>query len=109
LLGHPLALLPQVQLCPVLMAPELDAGLLGGSQQSRAEGQNPPSPCAHAAGDAAQGTVGLLGCQCALPGHVDLLVNQHPQVLLLKAALRLCTCKGLSSFQLPSLYRIFTK
>jgi len=46
-----------------------------------------PLPCAHAAGDAAQGTVGLLGCQCTLPGHVEFLVNQHPQVLLLRAAL----------------------
>ena len=46
-----------------------------------------PCPAAHAAGDAAQGTVGLLGCECMLPGHVELLVYQHPQVLLLRAAL----------------------
>ena len=42
--------------------------------------ESPPSPCAHAAGDAAQGMVGLLGCQCTLLGHV--LISQHPQVLL---------------------------
>jgi len=52
LLGPPLAPLPQLQVCPVLRAPELDAGLLGGSHQSGAEGQNPfPRPTAHAAGD----------------------------------------------------------
>ncbi|KAK4827407.1 hypothetical protein QYF61_017837 [Mycteria americana] len=35
----------------------------------------------------AQDTVGFLGCKCTLPGHVDLLINQHPQVLLLRVAL----------------------
>jgi len=51
----------------VLRAPELNAGLPGGSQQSGAEGQNvPPLPAALTAGDAAQGTAGLLGCQRAL-------------------------------------------
>jgi len=31
--------------------------------------------------------VGLLGCELTLPARVELLVNQHPQVLLLKASL----------------------
>ncbi|KAK4824541.1 hypothetical protein QYF61_016145 [Mycteria americana] len=31
--------------------------------------------------------VGFLGCKRTLPGHVELLINQHPQVLLLRAAL----------------------
>jgi len=31
--------------------------------------------------------VGLLSCEHTSPGHVELLVNQHPQVLLLRAAL----------------------
>jgi len=31
--------------------------------------------------------VGLLGCDCTLLGHAELLINQHPQVLLLRAAL----------------------
>jgi len=67
-MGPPLAPLPQLQLCPVLRAPELGAGLPGGSQQSGAEGQNPlPGPAAHAAGDAAQGTVGRLGCERMIP------------------------------------------
>jgi len=60
----------------------------GGSRQSGAEGQNPlPHPAAHAAGDAAQGPVGLLGCQCGLLGHVQLFIHQYSQVLLLRAAL----------------------
>ena len=54
---------------------------------TRAEGQNPlPRPAAHAAFDAAQDTAGLLGCERTLPGHVELLVRQHPQVLLGRAA-----------------------
>jgi len=65
LLGPPLAPLPQLQLCPVLRAPELDAGLPGGVSAERGRGaESPPSLCAHAAGDAAQGTVGFLGCEC---------------------------------------------
>jgi len=62
----------------VLGAPELDIGLLGVSPEQSRGAEPPPSPCAHAAGDAAQGT---------LMGHVELLVSQHPQVLLLRAAL----------------------
>ncbi|KAK4827472.1 hypothetical protein QYF61_018708 [Mycteria americana] len=41
----------------------------------------------HASFDAAQDTVGWLGCKHTLPGHVELLINQHPQVLLLRVAL----------------------
>jgi len=44
-----------------------------GSHQIGAEGQNPVHcTAALADGDAAQGTVGLLGCQRTLPGHVEL-------------------------------------
>jgi len=54
---------------------------------TRAEGLNHRPQCAgHAAFDAAQDTVHLLGCECTLQGHVDLLVNQQPQDLL-RAAL----------------------
>jgi len=55
---------------------------------TRAEGQNHlPQPAGHAAFDADQDVVGLLGCECTLVTHVDLLVNQHSQVILLRAAL----------------------
>ena len=58
----------------------------GVSPEWSRRAEPPPSPCAHAAGDAAQGTVGLLGCQCPLLSHAELLINQHPQVLLLLTA-----------------------
>ncbi|KAK4818005.1 hypothetical protein QYF61_004118 [Mycteria americana] len=55
---------------------------------TRAEGQNHLSrPAGHAAFDAAQDTVGLLGCQCTLLAHVQLFVHQYPQVLFRRAAL----------------------
>ncbi|KAK4810205.1 hypothetical protein QYF61_011799 [Mycteria americana] len=86
--GPPLDLLQQVHVFPVLRAPELDAVLQVGSHQSRVEGQNPlPRPAGHAAVDAAQDTVGLLGCERALWAHVQLFIHQHPQVLFRRAAL----------------------
>jgi len=58
------------------------------SHQSGAEGQKPlPRPAGHTSLDAAQGTVGLLGCESTLPGHVKLFIHQYPQVLLLRVAL----------------------
>jgi len=40
----------------------------GGVSAERGRGaESPPSPCAHAAGDAAQGMVGFLGCEWAVP------------------------------------------
>jgi len=71
-----------------LGAPELDAGLQVGSDESGVKGQNPlPCPAVHAALDAAQDTGGFLGCRRASLARVELLVHQHPQVLLLRAAL----------------------
>jgi len=70
------------------MACAVDSMKAVGSHQSRAEGQNPlPQPAGHAALDAAQDTVGLLGCERALLAHVQLFIHQHPQVLLGRAAL----------------------
>ncbi|KAK4824151.1 hypothetical protein QYF61_011229 [Mycteria americana] len=85
--GPPLDLLQQVHVFCVLRAPELDAGLQVGSHQSRAEGQNHlPRPAGHASFDAAQGTVGLLGCEHTLSAHVQLFIHQYPRVLLCRAA-----------------------
>ncbi|PKU42690.1 rna-directed dna polymerase from mobile element jockey-like [Limosa lapponica baueri] len=39
--------------------------------------------------DATQDAAGFLCCKCTLPAHVELLIHQHPQVLLLRAALNL--------------------
>nr|XP_054508719.1 tubulin-specific chaperone A isoform X2 [Agelaius phoeniceus]XP_054508720.1 tubulin-specific chaperone A isoform X2 [Agelaius phoeniceus] len=52
--------------------PRADAALQVGSQQGRAEGQNPlPGPAAHPALDAAQDTCGSLGWECPWLGHVQ--------------------------------------
>ncbi|KAK4822945.1 hypothetical protein QYF61_023445 [Mycteria americana] len=86
--GPPLDLLQQVHVFPVLRAPELDAVLQVGSHQSRVEGQNHlPRPAGHASFDAAQDTVGLLGCEHTVLAHVQLFTHQYPQVLLSRAAL----------------------
>jgi len=86
--GPPLDPLQQVHVFPVLRAPELDTGLQVGSHQSGAEGQNPlPRPAGHTAFDAAQDTVGCLGCERTLLAHVQLFNHQYPQVLLGRAAL----------------------
>jgi len=72
----------------MLGAPELDAGLQVGSHQSGVEGQNHLSrPAGHAGEDAAQDTVGLLGCERTLLAHRQLFIPQSPKVLLGRAAL----------------------
>ncbi|KAK4821259.1 hypothetical protein QYF61_017137 [Mycteria americana] len=69
----------------MLGAPEVNTVLQVGPHDRR--GGESPQPAGHASFDAAQDMVGFLGCKQALPGHVELLINQHPQVLLLRAAL----------------------
>ena len=77
-----------VHVFPVLRAPELDTVLEEGSHQRRAEGQNLlPRPAGQDSFDSAQDTAGLLGCEHTLLGHMELLINQHPQALPLRAAL----------------------
>jgi len=72
----------------MLGAPKLDTGLQVGSHESGVKGQNAlPCPAGHASPDAAQDTVGFLGCQSTLPAHVELPIHQYPQALLLRAAL----------------------
>ena len=86
----------------MLGAPELNAVLQVGSHKSRAGGENHlRRPAGHASFDAAQNTVSFLGCKHTLLGHIELLVNQHPQVLLGRAALFL-------SFLLSSLLSFLT-
>ncbi|KAK4828837.1 hypothetical protein QYF61_000894 [Mycteria americana] len=86
--GPPLDPLQQLHVLLVLKTPELDAVLQVGSHQSRVEGQNHlPRPAGHAAFDAAQDMVGLLGCERTLSAHVQLFVHLCPQVLFRRAAL----------------------
>ncbi|KAK4829762.1 hypothetical protein QYF61_006486 [Mycteria americana] len=86
--GPPLDSLQQVHVLLMLGAPELDTVLQVGWHKSRVEGENHhPRPAGHASFDAAQDTVDFLGCKRTLLSHVELLIDQHPQVLLLRAAL----------------------
>ena len=86
--GPPLVPLQHIHVLLVLRPPELDAGLQVGSRQSGVEWQNSLlRPAGHASFDEDLDTVGLRGCERTLLGHVKLLVNHHPQVLLLRAAL----------------------
>jgi len=73
----------------MLGASELDTVLPVGSHECGEKGQNHLSrPVGHASLDAAQDTVGFLGCKHTLPAHVELLSHQCPQVLLLSAAFK---------------------
>jgi len=70
----------------MLGPPELDSGLQVGSHQSRVELQNHlPQPAGHITFCAAQDMAGFwtVSAHC----WVELLIRQHPQVLLLRATL----------------------
>ncbi|PKU42021.1 hypothetical protein llap_7679 [Limosa lapponica baueri] len=72
----------------ILGAPELDAVLQMESHQSGVEGENHlPQPAGHASFDTTQDAVGLLGCECTLSTHVELLIPQQLQILLGRAFL----------------------
>ncbi|KAK4810863.1 hypothetical protein QYF61_008835 [Mycteria americana] len=79
--GPPLDSLQQLHVLLVLRAPELDAVLQVRSHQSGVEWQNHlPRPAGHASFDAAQDTVGLLGCERTLLAHVQLFIHQYPSL-----------------------------
>jgi len=62
----------------------------GGVSPEQSRGpESPPRPAGHAALDAAQDMVGLLGYECMLLIPVQLFIPQYPQVLLCRAALHL--------------------
>ena len=46
-----------------------------------------PRPAGHASLDAAQDMVGFLGCKLTLLAHVELLIPQYLQVLVLRAVI----------------------
>ncbi|KAK4828015.1 LOW QUALITY PROTEIN: hypothetical protein QYF61_022792 [Mycteria americana] len=79
---------PKLHVLLVPRAPELDAVFQVRSHKSRVEGQNYlPQPAGHVSFDAAQDTVGLLGCERTLSAHVQLFIHQHPKVLFHRDAL----------------------
>jgi len=73
-------------LCPGLQSWTWDSRWR--SHQTGAEGQNSvPRPAGHTCFDAAEDTVGFLGCEHTLMAHVQLFIHQYPQVLLSRPAL----------------------
>ena len=62
---------------------DLDTVLQVGSHENRVEGENPlPRPAGHISPDAAQDTVGFLGCERTLLAHSQFSIHQQRQVLL---------------------------
>jgi len=91
------ACLHRGQLDVMLGAPEMNVVLQVGPHESRVEGQNHlPQPDGHTSLDATQDTVGLLDCQHTLLAHAESFINQHTQVLLLRAALKPFSTQPLS-------------
>lgn len=71
----------------MLVAPEMNTALQMGCHEGKTEGENPfPCPAGHAAFDGAQGIAGFLCCGFTLLSYVGLLIHQHPQFFLLRAA-----------------------
>lgn len=78
----------QINILLVLGNPESDTAFQLESHESRVEGENSfPCHAGHAAFDGAQDMTGFLGCKYKLPGHIELPIKQHLQVLLSRAAL----------------------
>ncbi|CAM9952029.1 unnamed protein product, partial [Bubo scandiacus] len=72
----------------MLEAPELNTGLHVGSHKSGVEEENHlPRPAGDTSLDAAQDTVGFLGCECTLLAHTQFSIHYYSQVLLSRAAL----------------------
>uniref|UniRef100_A0A8B9GCQ8 DNA helicase n=1 Tax=Amazona collaria TaxID=241587 RepID=A0A8B9GCQ8_9PSIT len=77
--GPPLHLFQQFHVLFTLRTPEQHTILQVRSHESRVKGQDHfPRPAGHAPFDAAQDTVGFLGCKRAPPAHVHFLIDQHP-------------------------------
>lgn len=63
----------------------------------RAGGQNHLSrPTGHTSLDVTQDTVDFLGFKCTLPTHVKSVINQHSQILLLRAVLNPFSAQSVS-------------
>ncbi|KAK4831745.1 hypothetical protein QYF61_018943 [Mycteria americana] len=78
----------QVHVFLKLGTPELNTVLQVGSHESGAEGQNHvPRPAGHTSFEAAQDTIGFLGCEHTSPALTQFFIHQYLQVLLRRAAL----------------------
>ena len=79
-----------------------------GSHESGVKGQNPlPRPAGHVSLDAAQDTAGFLGCKCTLPAHVEILIHQQPQAVLLRDALETLSTQPVLMFWIAPIIVIY--
>ncbi|RMB91832.1 hypothetical protein DUI87_31760 [Hirundo rustica rustica] len=80
----PLDALKHLNILPKLRGPELDTILKVWPHQCRVQGKNDlPAPAGHTVPDTGQDAIGLLGHLGTLLAHVQLVVNQYPQVSFL--------------------------
>ncbi|KAK4823028.1 hypothetical protein QYF61_024830 [Mycteria americana] len=71
----------------VVRGPKLNTGFEVRPHQCRVQGHDHfPSPAGHTISDTSQDAVGFLGHLGTLLAHIQLAVNQHPQVLFCQAA-----------------------
>ena len=81
-------MLQQVYVSHILRTLHLDTVLQVRPHQHRVEEQDHlPRPAGHSSFDAAQDTIGFLGCKGALLVHLQLAIHQYPQVFFGRAAL----------------------
>ncbi|KAK4831748.1 hypothetical protein QYF61_018946 [Mycteria americana] len=79
--------LQHLSICLVVRGPKLNTVFEVQPHQCRVQGDNHfPTPAGHTIPDTSQDAIGFLGHLGTLPAHVQLSVNQHPQVLFHWAA-----------------------
>jgi len=112
LCGPSLDLFQQLCIRPVLGAPGLDTVLQLRPHKGRIEGANPlPLPADHPAVDAAQNTVGFLGCKSTLLAHAQLFIIRIPiyMVAFSKYFSQSVLMSGIASTQVQHLALCFVK
>ncbi|KAK4828634.1 hypothetical protein QYF61_000282 [Mycteria americana] len=82
-----LATLQHLNVSLVVRGPKLNTVFEVQPHQCPVQGHDHfPTPAGHTISDTSQDAVGLLGHLGTLPAHIQLAVNQHPQVLFRRAA-----------------------
>ncbi|GAB0179134.1 hypothetical protein GRJ2_000378700 [Grus japonensis] len=80
-------MLQHLSVCLVVSSPKLNTALKVQPHQCRVQGNDHfPSAAGHTIPDTSQDAVGRLGHLGTLLAHIQLAVNQHPQVLFGQAA-----------------------
>ncbi|KAK4811045.1 hypothetical protein QYF61_015749 [Mycteria americana] len=111
-----LDMLQHLNVSLVVGGPKLNTVFEVRPHQCRVQGHNHfPSPAGHTIPDTSQDAIGFLGHLGTLPAHVQLTVNQHPQVLFRRGSFpatlpQACSCRTLhlallNPIQLTSAHR----